>query len=246
MSKLTYVVKTMSSLEIAKLCNKEHRNVMADIRNMLKDLNLSTAEFSAVYKAENGQEYECFNLPKRETLILVSGYDIVKRAQIIDRWQELENQQPVIAKPKKERLGHVHTIAKGMLSMAKAFGLQGNQAILSADKATRKLTGESPLELLDITHLHAPVQQMTFTPTQLGQQLTPSISAIKVNVLLSDLGLQEKVNDTWLPTDKGNAYAEVLDTGKKHSNGTPVKQVKWYSGIVDLLEQHHKPHLQVV
>ena len=56
MSKLTYVVKTMSSLEIAKLCNKEHRNVMADIRNMLKDLNLSTAEFSAVYKAENGQE----------------------------------------------------------------------------------------------------------------------------------------------------------------------------------------------
>ena len=49
MNELTQVVKTMSSLEIAKLCNKEHRNVMADIRNMLKDLNLSTAEFSAVY-----------------------------------------------------------------------------------------------------------------------------------------------------------------------------------------------------
>ena len=49
MRDLAATTSTMSSLEIAKLCNKEHRNVMADIRNMLKDLNLSTAEFSAVY-----------------------------------------------------------------------------------------------------------------------------------------------------------------------------------------------------
>ncbi len=95
--------QTMSSLEIAELTGKEHKNVLADIRIMLEGLNLSTAVFSAVYEAENKQKYTCFKLPKRETLILVSGYSVVLRAKIIDRWQELESKQaPQIPQSKLE------------------------------------------------------------------------------------------------------------------------------------------------
>lgn len=82
--------QTMSSREIAKLCNKEHRNVMSDIRSMLESLNIQSADFLADYKDSKGRTYPCFNLPKRETLILVSGYNVVLRAKIIDRWAELE------------------------------------------------------------------------------------------------------------------------------------------------------------
>lgn len=84
---------TMSSREIAALTGKRHDNVVSDIRKMLSELVLGTPEFLGVYEAENGQQYECFNLPKRESLILISGYSIELRARIIDRWQELEAKQ---------------------------------------------------------------------------------------------------------------------------------------------------------
>lgn len=85
---------TMSSLEIAKLTGKDHKHVLADIRTMLEGLEIDTAEFSAMYKADNKQMYEKFDLPKRECFILVSGYNLKLRAAIIDRWQELEGAAP--------------------------------------------------------------------------------------------------------------------------------------------------------
>ena len=86
-------VLTMSSLEIAELTGKQHKHVLTDIRNMLNSLNIESAVFTADYKDSKGRMYPCYNLPKRETLILVSGYSVTMRARIIDRWQELEEKQ---------------------------------------------------------------------------------------------------------------------------------------------------------
>ena len=86
-------VQTMSSREIAELTGKAHKNVLRDIENMLKALNLEQNSFlSFVNDGPNGRPLKVYNLPKEETLILVSGYNVQMRAAIIRRWQELEAQ----------------------------------------------------------------------------------------------------------------------------------------------------------
>ena len=85
---------TMSSMEIARRTRKEHGHVMRDIRAMFPGLQLSDedgqSKFGATYRDAQDKERACFNLPKRECLILISGYSVELRASIIDRWQELE------------------------------------------------------------------------------------------------------------------------------------------------------------
>jgi len=91
---------TMSSREIAELTGKQHKDVLRDIRTMVDQLGVDSAQFCAqwqdFYADSTGRSLPMFNLPKRETLILVSGYSVPVRARIIDRWQELEQ---VVAAP---------------------------------------------------------------------------------------------------------------------------------------------------
>ncbi|WP_175651588.1 Rha family transcriptional regulator [Pseudomonas sp. Marseille-P9899] len=81
---------TMSSREIATLTGKRHDNVMSDIRKMITDLGLNAPDFSGAYKTDRGNTYECFDLPRREVDILLTGYSTTMRAAVIDRWRELE------------------------------------------------------------------------------------------------------------------------------------------------------------
>ena len=86
-------IVTMTTCEIAELTGKRHKDVLYDTRKMLDELKVDSATFSAQYKDSTGRTLPMFALPKRESIILVSGYNIQMRAKIIDRWQELEAKQ---------------------------------------------------------------------------------------------------------------------------------------------------------
>lgn len=112
----------------------------------------------------------------------------------------------------------------------KVAGIEGNQLALSLDRMHKKLTGESVLELTD-TQLVAPQQKQLLNPTEIGKPL--GLSAVKVNRKLEEMGLQYKTEAGWQPTDLGlKRGAVLLDTGKRHSNGTPVRQLKWPCDIL--------------
>ena len=83
---------TMSSREIATLCDKEHRNVCRDIENLnLEYGKLSLLEIEQCdYTADNGQTYREFRLTKEQTIDLITGYRADLRIRINRRWQELE------------------------------------------------------------------------------------------------------------------------------------------------------------
>lgn len=89
---------TMSSREIAELTGKDHDNIRRDIKLMADALSLSFEE--KVEPSTGGRPSKVFALPKRESLILVSGYSVQLRARIVDRWMELEAQASVPAIPR--------------------------------------------------------------------------------------------------------------------------------------------------
>lgn len=83
----------MTSREIAEYTGKDHKHVLADIRNMLDQLGLTSADFSANLPDTYGRPQPGFRLPKDLTITLVSGYSVPMQHAIVTRWQELEAKQ---------------------------------------------------------------------------------------------------------------------------------------------------------
>ena len=81
---------TMSSTEIAALCDKNHSHVIRDIRAMIDALG-DDPDLVHVQESKDSRGYtSTISLPKDLTLTLVAGYSVKLRKRIIDRWLELE------------------------------------------------------------------------------------------------------------------------------------------------------------
>ena len=112
--------------------------------------------------------------------------------------------------------------------------IEDNQLILALDKIYKRYTGFSMLEATG-TQLIAPDTNQLLTPTDIGKNF--GLSARKVNDLLAGAGYQYKIAGNWEPLELGEPYAVMQDVGKAHSDGTPVRQLKWNTGILPVVEQ---------
>ena len=117
---------------------------------------------------------------------------------------------------------------------AELCGLKDNAALISADNTMRREYNVSMLKTAQI-ELKNPDQQLFLTPTQIAGRLKLS-GPREVNLLLALKGFQTRENKQWLPTAKGQAFAVLLDTGKRHSSGVMIQQVKWKESILNELD----------
>ena len=81
---------TMSSREIATLCDKRHPDVKRDIEVMTEQLVIDVSKFAHIYLDSMNREQTEYLLDKETCLCLVAGYNAKLRMAIIKRWQELE------------------------------------------------------------------------------------------------------------------------------------------------------------
>lgn len=83
---------TMSSREIADICEARHNDVVATIELLINQGVLRLSRNTARQHSPDGggRPTMVYDLEKRDCLIVVSGYNAVLRAKIIDRWIELE------------------------------------------------------------------------------------------------------------------------------------------------------------
>ena len=89
---LKQTAQTMSSREIAQLCQKPHDNVLKLIRSLIDGGIVKSTTPHQYMHPQNGQWYTEFLSDKRDSLVVVARLSPEFTAAVIDRWQELETQ----------------------------------------------------------------------------------------------------------------------------------------------------------
>lgn len=112
---------TMTTVEIAELTGKAHKNVLRDAHAMLKKVNGLRSELvESTYMDRKGEMRPMLVLDKHLTFTLITGYDTGLRHEVVGRWIELEAQANpgFLAETVKDTL---NTLQARINAMAPAF-----------------------------------------------------------------------------------------------------------------------------
>ena len=234
----------MTTREIAELTGKQHKDVLYDTRKMLEELGLTLADFSANLPDAYGRMQPAFALPKRECILLVSGYNLLMRAKIIDRWQELEQKEQFQSKldTTAEQDIRILSAVSDMLRLSESGRIGMVRKYI--ENETPKLKHYLPAYAID-----APVgtttgssSEVTKSATDLLVQFGAGTNARKFNELLSAKGFLE--TKTRPSTSGTKVFKSITENGLKYGkNLTSDKNQKetqphWYeSKFKQLLEE---------
>lgn len=214
--------ETMTSLEIAEVTGRNHKDVMRSIREMEEAwVKVNGRKFALVeYKDAKGEMRPCYSLSKTECLYIATKFNDEARAKLILRWEELEIKEA--------------SIIKVPTTLAEALRLAADQA--EKLEAQEKMLEASSKEIVELSGTIANMQpkvtyvdkilssKETVTTTQIAQDYGQSAKSF--NILLRNFGIQHKVGGQWI------LYAKYLPNGYVQSDTIPIEHKDGSSGSV--------------
>ena len=174
----------MTSLEIAELTGKQHKNVMQAIRNMEpaweKTCGLKFQLTSRTIVQPNGgtREVPCYSLTKTECLYIATKFNDEARARLVLRWEELERRS---LNPNPSPKGE---------------GSKFRQVCLPEPKQILALADQIIGEGLRLLNADA---EDTLTATQVAK--TFNMRVCDFNQVVSDMGIQYRRHGHWNISD---------------------------------------------
>lgn len=244
-------VLVTTSRNVAEVFNKNHADVLRDIRNILaslpdesKNWGISNFADTPYTNSQNGQTYTEYLITKDGLVLLVMGYNgkeaMAFKLAYIQRFNEMEEllkkQQEQIKKIDWDSLEREVQITGNALDKT---ALTPNQKGLALNQLLKEATGKDYFAIMGVRLEESePKEEELLTPTEIGVEL--GISNRVVNQLLKKVGLQYKPENShiWLPTEKGiEQGAKVINVCKKSSIGTTT-QLKWSTKVINVLRDY--------
>ena len=162
----------MTSLEIAELTGKQHKNVMQAIRNMEPAWEkVNGLKFQLVeYRDQKGELRPCYQLTKTECLYIATKFNDEARAKLVLRWEELETEDI------RRKMSEVRCLP------------EPKEILRLADE----IIGEG------LRMMNEPAED-TLTATQVAK--TFNMSVYDFNCVVRDMGIQYRRHGRWNISD---------------------------------------------
>lgn len=222
MTDLIIKKETMTSLEIAEVTGRNHKDVMRSIREMEEAwVKVNGRKFALVeYKDAKGEMRPCYSLNKTECLYIATKFNDEARAKLVLRWEELETKE-------RSQYQVPQSFAEALMLAAKQQEqIEEQQRQLEAtSKEIVELNGAIAEMEPKVTYVDMILaSKETVTTTQIAQDYGQSAKAF--NVLLRNFGVQHKVGGQWV------LYAKHLPFGYVQSDTFPIVHKNGTNGTV--------------
>lgn len=215
----------MTSLQIAEITARLHKNVMRAIRNMESAWEkINGRKFELVdYKDEKGETRPCYSLNKEECLYIATKFNDEARAKLIKRWKELEEQHQKPSVPQN--------YLEALKSLVKAEEEKQQLALENKQKDETIITQIAQDYGMSAIAMNKELESMRIQHKERGQWILYAqflkggyVHSRAVDIIRRDGRHDVKYNTEW--TTKGRLFLYEALKGK---------------GILPLIEQENTP-----